>query len=357
MLSGARPGWRHIGCGRRRSGWSAIASFGNKASIVSISICRNGSGRIRSMAGGGSGGAPERTLVRTRIFDAPRERVYKGWTEPKQLAQWFPPEGFTAPVCQLDVRVGVSIRIDMKGTEGEPFKGALFPGKGVYREVVPNERLAFTLAPEIGGRTMPTVLMTVQFDDQAGKTKLTIHQTLDTVAEYEEMVKTGMKQGIAESLGKLAGVLSGRSTDRGVTVSGRTLTLIRVYTAPRELVWKAYTDPKDIVKWMFANDWESPFAETDVRPGGAFRVGMRPADHSEEGFTFDGVYREVVRPERIVQVLGDGRIITTTLEEVLGGTRLTLSLEMAEADEQERSGWSQILDNLGALVATLAGNR
>src|SRR2546430_6205325 len=310
------------------------------------------------MAAGSSVMAPERTLVTTRIFDAPRERVYKAWTDPKQLAQWFPPEGFTAPVCQLDVRVGGAIRIDMKGPEGEPFNGALFPGKGVYREVVPNERLAFTFTPEIGGRAMPTVLMTVQFEDQAGKTKLTIQQTLDSVADYEEMVKTGMEQGIAESLGKLAGVLSGRSTDRGVTVSGCTLTLTHVYSAPRELVWKAYTDPKQIVKWMFAKDWETPFAETDVRPGGAVRIGMRPADHSEEGFTFEGVYREVVRPERIVLVTADGRVMTTTFEEVLGGgTRLTLSLEMAESEEQERTGYSQILDNLGTYIATLRRSR
>jgi uncharacterized protein YndB with AHSA1/START domain len=307
------------------------------------------------MAAGNSVIAAERTLVTTRVFDAPRERVYKAWTDPKQMAQWFPPEGFTAPVCDLDVRVGGTIRIDMKGPEGEPFNGALFPGRGVYREVVPNERLAFTFAPEIGGKTMPTVLMTVQFEDQAGKTKLTIHQTLDTVADYEEMLKTGMREGIEESLGKLAGVLSGRSTDRGVTVSGRTLTLTRVFKAPRELVWNAYTDPKHIVKWMFANDWESPFAETDVRPGGAFRIGMRPADHSEDGFAFEGVYREIVRPERIVQAIGDGRVMTTKFEEVPGGTRLTVSLEMALAEEQERTGWSQILEHFAAYIASPSG--
>jgi uncharacterized protein YndB with AHSA1/START domain len=285
--------------------------------------------------------------------------VYKAWTDPKQLAQWFPPEGFTAPVCELEVRVGGAIRIDMKGPEGEPFNGALFPGRGVYREVVPNERLVFTLAPEIAGRTLPTVLMMVQFEHQDGtkKTKLTIHQTLDTVADYEEMVKTGMREGIAESLGKLAGVLSGRSTDRGVTVSGRQLTLTRVYNAPRELVWEAYTDPKHIVKWQFAKDWETPFAETDVRRGGAFRIGMRPADHSEDGFSFEGTYRDVVKPERLVQIVADGRVMTTTFEEVLGGTRLTLSLEMAEDEERERAGWAQILENLATHVAFLAGRR
>jgi uncharacterized protein YndB with AHSA1/START domain len=311
------------------------------------------------MAAGSSVIAPERTLVTTRVYDAPRERVYKAWTDPKQLAQWFPPEGFTAPVCELEVRVGGAIRIDMKGPEGEPFNGALFPGRGVYREVVPNERLVFTLAPEIAGRTLPTVLMMVQFEHQDGtkKTKLTIHQTLDTVADYEEMVKTGMREGIAESLGKLAGVLSGRSTDRGVTVSGRQLTLTRVYNAPRELVWEAYTDPKHIVKWQFAKDWETPFAETDVRRGGAFRIGMRPADHSEDGFSFEGTYRDVVKPERLVQIVADGRVMTTTFEEVLGGTRLTLSLEMAEDEERERAGWAQILENLATHVAFLAGRR
>jgi uncharacterized protein YndB with AHSA1/START domain len=121
-------------------------------------------------------------------------------------------------------------------------------------------------------------------------------------------------------------------------------------------VWKAYTDPKHIVRWMFAADWEAPFAETDVRPGGTFRIGMRPADHSEEGFAFEGTYREVVKPERIVQEVGDGRVMTTTFEDVLGGgTRLTLSLEMALDEVNERTGWTQILDNLGKHVATLSG--
>jgi uncharacterized protein YndB with AHSA1/START domain len=130
----------------------------------------------------------------------------------------------------------------------------------------------------------------------------------------------------------------------------RVLTLSRTFDAPRDVVWKAYTDPREIVKWAFANDWESPFAETDVRPGGAFRIGMRPADHSEEGFTFEGTYRDVVRPERLVQDLSDGRVITTTFEDQRGKTKLTLSVEMSEGEEQERTGWSQILEHLAAHV-------
>jgi uncharacterized protein YndB with AHSA1/START domain len=142
-----------------------------------------------------------------------------------------------------------------------------------------------------------------------------------------------------------------------VSATARLLTLSRVYDAPRELVWKAYTDPQHIVKWMFAQDWETPFAETDVRPGGAFRIGMRPADHSEEGFTFEGEYREVVEPERIVQLTSDGRLLTTRFEDQGGKTKLTVSVEMALSEEEERTGYTQILENLAKHVATLTGRK
>jgi uncharacterized protein YndB with AHSA1/START domain len=310
------------------------------------------------MAAGNSVSAPERTLVSTRVYDAPRERVFKAWVDPKQLARWFPPEGFTSPRCEIDARPGGVFRVDMKAPDGPPLNGEVFPGPGIFREVVPNERLVFTMAPEAGGRAMPEVLMTVLFEDhEKGKTKLTIRQTLATVADYEAMAKQGMAEGIAQSLGKLAGVLSGNSTDRGVTVSDRTLTLTRVFNAPRELVWTALTDPTHITQWMFANDWESPFAKVDVRPGGTFSIGMRPADHSHEGFELGGTYREVVKPERIVQVIGDGRTMTTTLQEVLDGTQLTLAIDMAMSEEQERGGYTQILDHLGAHLATATGKK
>jgi uncharacterized protein YndB with AHSA1/START domain len=308
------------------------------------------------MAAASSADVADRTLVTTRVFDAPRELVYRAWIDPKQVAKWFPPEGFTSPRCEIDPRPGGVMRVDMKAPDGPPFNGQVFAGPGVFREVVPNERLVFTMAPEIEpGQSMPTVLMSVRFEDVGKKTRLTIEQTLPTVADFEIMAKQGMREGLNESLGKLAGVLSGNATDRGVSVSDRTLTLVRVFDAPRELVWTAYTDPKHVTTWFFANDWEAPFAEIDLREGGTFNVGMRPADHSHEGFTFGGTYREVVKPERIVQAIGDGRVMTTTFEELLGGgTRLTLSLEMAVEEERERAGYTQILDHFSAHLATLS---
>lgn len=297
----------------------------------------------------------DRTLVVTRVFDAPREMVFKAWTDPSQFAKWFPPEHFSAPVCELDLRPGGVLRIHMKGDDDAgDFAGTVFPAKGVYREIVPNERLAFTFKGEEAGPP-PMVLTTVVFEDQGRRTKLTIYQTAETVAEFEELKKIGATEGMRQSLDKLAVLLEGAGPDTLVSVTGRTLSLTRVFDAPRDLVWKAYTDPAHIVKWMFANDWESPSAEIELRPGGEFNIAMRPADHSDEGFVFSGKYREIVKPERIVQAIGDGRVMKTTFEDVGGKTKLTLSVEMAMSEEQERRGYTQILHHLAQHVATLSG--
>jgi uncharacterized protein YndB with AHSA1/START domain len=310
-----------------------------------------------SKATGNSANPPaERTLTTSRVFDAPRDLVYRAWTDPKQVAKWFPPDQFSAPVCELDVRPGGVLRIHMRGDDDAgDFAGLVFPGRGVYREVVPNERLSFTFEGEGQGSAPPPILMTVIFEDQGRKTKITIHQTAETVAGYDELVKTGATEGLRQSLDKLTVLLEGRRPDTVVSVKDRTLSLTRTFDAPRDLVWKAFTDPAHIVKWMFADDWESPFAETDLRPGGAFRIGMRPADHSQEGFMFDGTYREIVKPERIVQAIGDGRVMKTTFDDLGGKTRLTLSVEMAMSEEQERRGYTQILQHFADHIATLSG--
>lgn len=143
----------------------------------------------------------ERELVITRIFDAPRELVFKAWTDPKHLAQWWGPKGFTNPVCELDVRPGGAILIHMTGPDG-----VVYPMKGVYREIVPPERLVFTDSAFEDEQGNPQLegLTTVTFVEHEGKTKLTVHavvvkSTPDVAAALE-----GMEEGWNQSLDKLA---------------------------------------------------------------------------------------------------------------------------------------------------------
>src|ERR1700689_4045546 len=80
-----------------------------------------------------------RELTITRVFDAPRNIVFAAWTDAKQLAQWWGPTGFTNPVCEIDVRPGGAIRIDMRAPDG-----TIYPMTGVFVEIVPLERIVFT---------------------------------------------------------------------------------------------------------------------------------------------------------------------------------------------------------------------
>src|ERR1700722_7233031 len=82
---------------------------------------------------------PKQIVILTRLFDAPRDLVFKAWTDPKHLAQWFGPHGFTNPVCEVDLRPGGIWRHVMRGPDGNDY-----PMISIFQEVLPPERLVFT---------------------------------------------------------------------------------------------------------------------------------------------------------------------------------------------------------------------
>jgi uncharacterized protein YndB with AHSA1/START domain len=111
-------------------------------------------------------------LVITRAFDAPRALVFKAWTEPARLVRWWGPQGFKTPSCKMDVRPGGAWRICMRSPEGTDHWV-----QGVFREVVEPERLAFTWAWEDAeGKPGHQTVVRVHFTEQAGKTRLVVHQ-------------------------------------------------------------------------------------------------------------------------------------------------------------------------------------
>jgi uncharacterized protein YndB with AHSA1/START domain len=133
-----------------------------------------------------------RELTLTRLIDAPREKVYRAWTEPELLKQWFTPRPWTTPVVETDVRPGGASYILMRGPEGEEH-----PNRGVYLEVVKNERLvftdAYTSAWEPSGKPFMTVILT--FEEQGGKTRYTARVLHWSVADREAHEKMGFHPG------------------------------------------------------------------------------------------------------------------------------------------------------------------
>lgn len=141
----------------------------------------------------------EQTLVIRRVLGAPRSRVFTAWTDPKQVAQWWGPHGFTNPVCELDVRPGGAIRIDMRGPDG-----TVYPMTGVYREIVEPERLVFTSAARDGaGKPLFEVLNTLTFAEQGGKTTLALQARVVKATPEAAPYLAGMEAGWTQTLERL----------------------------------------------------------------------------------------------------------------------------------------------------------
>jgi uncharacterized protein YndB with AHSA1/START domain len=134
----------------------------------------------------------DRELMLTRLIDAPREKVYRAWTDPHLLKQWFAPLPYTTPVAELDVRPGGSAFIVMRGPDGKDL-----PNHGVYLEVVPNQRLvstdAYVKAWEPSEKPFMTLILT--FEAEGGKTRYTARARHWTVADRETHEKMGFHQG------------------------------------------------------------------------------------------------------------------------------------------------------------------
>ena len=149
----------------------------------------------------------------SRVFDAPRDRVWAAWTEPDRLKQWFAPKGFTSPHCTLDLRPGGLYHYCLRGADGKDMWG-----KWVIREVVKPKKLVFVVSfsdPQCGVTVHPMnptwpreILSTVAFEAQGGKTRVTVQWTpLDSSTDLERKTfedgRDGMKQGWGGTLDHL----------------------------------------------------------------------------------------------------------------------------------------------------------
>jgi uncharacterized protein YndB with AHSA1/START domain len=147
-------------------------------------------------------------LTLTRIFDAPRELVFKAWTDMKQVQQWWGPAGFTNPVCEIDPRPGGAMRIHMRGPDG-----TIYPMTGRYVELTEPERIVFTSGPtDADGKPLFEVLATVTFADRDGKTELTLQARVTSMTDIAPQYLQGMEQGWSQSLDRLAETLASTSS-------------------------------------------------------------------------------------------------------------------------------------------------
>lgn len=143
----------------------------------------------------------EPTIVVTRLVDAPRELVWQAWTEPKHIAQWWGPNGFTNTIQAMEVKPGGVWRFVMHGPDGTDW-----PNKIVYREVVRPERLVYDHSGE-GANDPHRFHVTVTFADQGGKTRITMASLFPSLDARNAVLKFGAVEGGAQTLDRLANYL------------------------------------------------------------------------------------------------------------------------------------------------------
>ena len=154
----------------------------------------------------------EREVTITRVFDAPRKIVFEAWSAPEHLMRWWGPHGFTVTLCEMDFRVGGAWRLRMRSTAGVEDRQ-----RGEFREIVAPERIVFTYAFEDfreretsgrwsneSGRPGHQTIVTVNFEDLGGKTRLTVHQAVFESVE----VRDDHVRGWGEALDRFAAYMA-----------------------------------------------------------------------------------------------------------------------------------------------------
>lgn len=139
-------------------------------------------------------------IIGTTFFDAHRELVFKTYTDPNLLPEWWGLKDFKTTVDQMDLKMGGIWRFVQSDAEGNEFAF-----HGVYHEIKEPERVIFTF--EFEGTPGHVSLETVTFEDVDGRTKLTAKSIFQTVEERDALVKSGSEKGATESMGRLAELL------------------------------------------------------------------------------------------------------------------------------------------------------
>jgi len=310
--------------------------------------------------------------VITRILDAPREKVWKAWTDPDIVKHWWGPKDFTAPHISIDLRVGGRFVFSMRGAD---INGAVkdYWNIGEHKEIVPMKKIVTTMsfADEQGkpvqashyglpGKWPKEVLVTAIFADiKGGKTKLTVRET-GVPREVAGLSRLGWEQQLDKFADALV-IMSGRT--RIIAEPGKQVIIMkRIYDAPRALVFKAYTDPALIPQWWGPRMYATIVDKLDARPGGLWRFLNRDKDGTE--YAFHGVYHELAAAERIVATFefegapGHVSLETLKLEEIGNRTVLTntsVFQSVADRDAMLQHGMEEgaveTMDRLGELLA------
>ena len=301
-------------------------------------------------------------LVIERVFDALPERLWAAWTVPEFFMRWWGPKGFTSPSCRIDLAAGGTYLACMRSPEGREIWST-----GIYREVVTEKKLVMTdnFSDDKGNRVpakfygldrnFPEAEVTVKFEAQKGKTRMTVRHA-GIPAEYRD----DTKKGLNESFDKLDGILA--RVKFSAPAGKPEVVETAEFDAPRAWVFRALTDQGLIPKWWGPRSLTTRVDKMELKPGGAWRFVQHDLRGKE--FAFNGKFVEVAPPSRISMTFEfeerPGHVLTETIElsEKNGKTRLLERSVYASLEDRDTmvkegmaSGAVESMDRLAELLS------
>lgn len=293
----------------------------------------------------------ERETVFSRVFNAPRQLVFEAMTRPEHVQKWYGLRSHTMSLCEIDFRPGGAWRYVVQAADGSEHGFS-----GVYQEIEAPTRLVYSE----GYEAMPghDYLVTVYLSEEGGKTTVTGRLQYRSQQDRDGHYQSGMEWGMRESMARL---------DELLDTLPRTLVIERIFNAPRELVWRAWTEPEHLMRWHGPKGYTAPISKIDFRVGGTYHSCMRSPEGQDYWST--GTYQEIVPLERIVcsdsfadpegnvvpaSYYGMGEFplaltVTVTFEDLGGKTKMTLyhaGFPAGDVSMYATAGWNESFDKL-----------
>ncbi len=307
----------------------------------------------------------------TRVYDAPVKMVWEAWTDPKQVAQWWGPRGFTLTTKSKDVRTGGTWVYTMHGPDGVDY-----PNRTHFLEVEKYSRLVYDHG---ANDSQPALFrVTVQFTETAGKTKMEMSMALATAEAANETKKFIKKAGGDSTWDRLAEYLSIETSKKDIFVINRS------FDAPLDLLFEVFTEAKHVSQWLPPTGFSMKYLKAEIKPGGTSFYCMTGAEDMK--MYGKVIYQEITKPNRIVYTQyfcdenekitrhpmaptwPEAMLTTVSLEaESANKTRVSIRWEVAgTATEVERNtftqskggmtqGWTGSFDKLEAYLEKLGG--
>ena len=266
----------------------------------------------------------ELTLRISRVFAAPRSLVFRMWAEKHLMDRWSCPTDFTIVKSGAEFKEGASWHATMRAPDGADMSLT-----GIYKEIIPDERMVFTHAwLDDTGREGPSTLVTVTFEDDKGRTRMELHQTgFDSAGSRD-----GHEGGWTECLGKFVLLLD------AIKASDREFNITRLVSAPLAKVFAAFSEPAGLAQWWGPNGFTTTTHKMDFHAGGTWVYTMHGPDGT--GYPNHVTYTAIETNRSIAYDHGSDAEHPAMFKAIIsftpqgGKTKVTLRLILADASER-----------------------